>query len=156
MSGRRSHEPLKVHERYSSQAVGPIGPLLLGPNRDGASSLQIYSFSEIIVCEYSPPSANWVRSWLRVSSPPEGPRFPKDSVKHILLSAWLCSVSGHGEEDTGWAVDEWKADAVPMRGDDHEHIQVSIRVAVGGKAARLNRIGYMWTAYVYQAREGVS
>jgi hypothetical protein len=109
------------------------------------SALYIYSFSEVLVCDYSPPVPRWVRPILVHKS---APAFPAGSLKkeHIQLSAWLCSLSGHGEEDTGWSVDEWDCDV--LTDGDGEHVRVTFHVAVGGKGARLNRIGYTWTAYV--------
>lgn len=140
---RRSHDPLQVRETMSGRLVGPIGPLLLAQNQGQA--LSIYSYSEVLVCDYSPQRPSWVRGELTwVSSP----GFPRGALKreHVTVCAWLCSLSGHGEEDTGWSVDKWDCDIV-QKGDG-DHIRLVLSVAIGGRGARLNRIGYTWTAYV--------
>lgn len=127
----------------SGRLVGPIGPLLLAQNQ--GQTLSIYSYSEVLVCDYSPQRPSWVRGELTwVSSP----GFPRGALKreHVTVCAWLCSLSGHGEEDTGWSVDKWDCDIV-QKGDG-DHIRLVLSVAIGGRGARLNRIGYTWTAYV--------
>lgn len=136
----------------SGRLVGPIGPLALAPaptaDQWSGQAISIYSFSEVLVCDYSPPRSTWVRTELKWVSKPA---FPRDSVRRedVQLSAWLCSMSGYGEEDTGWSVDRWDCDIIQR--DDGDHIRVVLRVAVGGKGARLNRIGYSWTAFAHGA-----
>ena len=141
MNTIRPNKSPRIKERVSGKLAGPI---LLGTSLDNQQRIYMFSFSEVIVCDWLTHDENWLQTNLVIDKS-SGRCFPKGSVRDITVSAWPCSMSDHSEEDGGWAVDGWRA--IPVEEVDGEYIQITLKVAIRGVGSRLNRFGYMWVAY---------
>lgn len=131
----------RIKSVESAQLTGPIP---IGPNPYGATAY--FTFSGIVVCDWLSAAGYWLRDDLKI--PKSGGRgFPFQSVKHVHVLAWPCAMTDYSTEDGGWAVDGWRAECDSSDGHA-DYIDIILHVAVRGEGARLNRIGYTWTAYV--------
>lgn len=137
----------RIKQVLSSQLTGPIE---IGANPYGATAY--YTYSEILVCDWLSRVGRWNRSELVIAKS-SGRTFPLNSIKHVHMVAWPCSITDYLTEDGGWAVDEWRVDVLCNEESNIDSIQVILKVAVRGEGARLNRVAYTWTAYVAEAME---
>lgn len=140
-------ERIATKQQLSAKLSGPIGV-----NAYYCAANVQYTYSEVVVVDWLSRATQWKRGKLIVRSQHFLP-VPPEAVKDIQMTAWLCSVADYLTEDGGWAIDLWvpRAVADPASGDPHSSIEVTIAVAVRGVSAKLNRIGYTWTAYVQEA-----
>jgi hypothetical protein len=175
----KSPEVRPENPDYTHPITGPIGPFLMAPDAPtnaaglgpiSPSQLYAFMFSEVVRIEWPCIDRVWARRPLII---PARHRFAVGAIKHIHLAAWPCSMSGQGEEESGWAIDEWRHRVVYLTekgsrfapnawGEDTapvptealpkdiigEGIAVGLWVAIIGSGTRINRIGYTWTAYV--------
>lgn len=148
MANRHDNHDLKPHIK-SVESAQLTGPIPIGPNPYGATAY--YTFSGIVVCDWLCRGGRWLRDELRIGKS-GGRAFPFQSVKHAHVVAWPCALTDYSTQDGGWAVDGWRVEC--DRSDGHnDFIDVVLHVAVRGEGARLNRIGYTWTAYVTDTAE---
>ena len=152
MNDTHSHSFLKVKGSVSGKLTGPIGPIPLGGSIEKGDFIYIVSFSEVIVCDWPCREEIWVREPLVIPKS-SGYAFAPGAIKGIQLAARPCSMSSHSDEDSGWAVDGWKAEVISEALSSCDYIQVTLAIAIQGKGTRLHRFGYMWTAYVSEIRQ---
>jgi hypothetical protein len=145
-----SSRRLEIIGSDSSQLTGPIGPIPLGLTPAETKSLYIYTFSEVIICDFLSTEDRWTHEPLVVRKSGDC-QFPRGSIMHIHAMAWLCSVGGYypfDAENIGWAVDGWEAQADTYEDEPEiEYIKLRLNVGLGSKGSCLSRIGYTWTAF---------
>ncbi len=125
-------------------AIQHTGPISVGSNPYGATAK--FTFSEIITCDWLSLDGRWHREPLVIER--SGDRaFGFQTVKHVHLVAWPCAMTDYSTEDGGWAVDSWSA-TWQSHQDKGDTITVTLDIAVRGEGARLNRVAYLWTAYL--------
>jgi hypothetical protein len=150
MAKGRARVHFSIQEKVGARLTGPVGPIPVGMRSEQSATLYIYQFSEILVCDYLSEGEEWVRTPLEIKRSSDL-RFPRGTVQHIHMMAWLCAMSCYypfDAENVGWAVDNWNAEPKTYQEDpEGEYINVTISVGAGPKGSRFNRIGYSWTVY---------
>ena len=149
MARSRAQRPPRILNRRATKLLGPLGPLPWASS-GGVTQLFMYSFSEVLMCEWvCTDGEDWERKQLVVDMNERAcPPFKSGAVQFVQMMAWPCSMSHNGEEDAGWAIDSWEATV--ERGKKGDVIQIALDLAITGEGTRMNRIGYSWTAYVSQ------